>query len=171
MDEYERAQRRLVEHDVLDRLGEIYAPLAGQRVEAAALLVARGLDALGADTAFVATVSADGKTLEVVRVTPASENVVHLAFPLDSPYPIAEAIRGRRTMFIASNEQLACDHPGLVRVQAADHACATLPLFDPEGDLLGALNIGFEHPHEFDDEERRRIESLGELCACAMTPR
>jgi ABC-type oligopeptide transport system ATPase subunit len=83
MDDDEHAQRRLVEHDVLDRLGEIYAPLAGaERVEAAALLVARGLDALGADTAFVV-----------------------------------------------------------------------------------------ENPHEFDDEERQRIESLGDLCACVMAPR
>jgi GAF domain-containing protein len=169
MDNTERARNRLEEHDVLTRLGEIYAPVAGlQPVEAAALLVARTLDDLGADTGFLATLAPDGQTLEVIRVTPASENLVRLAFPLSSPYPIAEAMRGRQSMFIASNEQLRCDHPGLVRVQSEDHACATLPLFDDQGELLGAINIGFDDPHEFSEDERSGIEMLADRCATVM---
>ena len=169
MDNNERAQNRLEEHDVLARLGEIYAPIVGrQYIDTAALLFAVTLDSLGADTGFLATVTEDGQTLDVVRVTATSDNVVRLAFPLDSPYPVAEAIRARRALYIASNEQLRCDHPGLVRVQSEDHACATLPLFGTDGDLLGALNIGFEDPHEFSDDERRSIELLGERCATAM---
>lgn len=169
MDEDSEAQNRLRERHVLDRLGALYTPIAGLRpADAAALFVAQGLDALGADTAFVGTVGEDGQTLEVIRVTPASDNLVRLAFPLGSPYPIAEAIRVRRPMFIASNEQLRCDHPGLVRVQSEDHACATMPLFDEQGDLLGALNVGFEDPHEFSDGERRMIEFLAGRCATIL---
>jgi GAF domain-containing protein len=169
MDDIDQARNRHRERDVLDRLGAIYAPIAGSGpVDAAARFVAQGLELVGADAGFVATVAADGQTLEVIRVTPASDNLVRLAFPLGSPYPIAEAIRGRRAMFIASNEQLRCDHPGLVRVESDDHACATLPLFDERGDLLGAINVGFEDPHEFSDEERRVIEFLAERCATIL---
>lgn len=172
MDDIDQAQNRRREQDVLDRLGAIYAPIAGSGpVDAAALFVAQGLDMVGADAGFVGTVAADGQTLEVIRVTAASDNLVRLAFPLGSPYPIAEAIRGRRAMFIASNEQLRCDHPGLVRVDSEDHACATIPLFDAQGDLLGALNVGFEDPHEFSDEERRVIEFLAERCATILAAR
>jgi GAF domain-containing protein len=169
MDDDDQAQNRLRERDVLDRLGAIYAPIAGLRpADAAALLVSQGLDALGADTGFVGIVGEDGQTLEVIRVTPSSDSLVRLAFPLGSPYPIAEAIRARRPMFIASNEQLRCDHPGLVRVQSEDHACATIPLFGDEGDVVGALNVGFGDPHEFSDEERRVIEFLAERCATIL---
>jgi GAF domain-containing protein len=169
MDDTDQARNRRRERDVLDRLGTIYAPLAGSGpVDTAARFVAQGLETIGADAGFVATVAADGQTLEVIRVTPASDDLVRLAFPVASPYPIAEAIRVRRAMFIASNEQLRCDHPGLVRVQSEDHACATLPLFDEQGDLLGALNIGFEDPHEFSDGERRVIEFLAERCATIL---
>ena len=165
----DQTQNRLDERAVLDRLGAIYAPISGlQPLDAAALLVARDLDVLGADTGFVATVAGDGQTLEVVRVTPASEHLVRLAFPLSSPYPLAEAIRVRRTLFVASNEQLACDHPGLVRVKSEDHACATMPLFDEQGALVGALNLGFEDPHEFGEAERRVIEFLADRCAAVL---
>lgn len=123
---------------------------------------------LGADAGFVATVAADGRTLEVVRVTPYSDAPVHLKFPADGPYPLAETLRTRHPLFIASNDQLACDHPGLVRVKAEDHACASLPLEGENGELLGALNLGFEDAHEFTDEERELIDLLVRHCALAL---
>ena len=134
----------------------------------ATAIVADCLDALQADAGFVATVADDGRTLEVGRVTPYSRKPVRLTFPLDAPYPLAETIRTRRPLFIASNDEL-CDHPGLVRVQSEDHACATLPLFDADGELLGAVNIGFDEPHTFTEEELKAIDALASHCASAMS--
>ena len=131
------------------------------------MIVAQCLDALDADAGFVATVSSDGSTLQVARVTPFSDQPVHLEFPLDAPYPLAEVVRTRRPLFIPSNEDL-CDHPGLVRVMSEDHACATLPLLDGDGELLGALNLGFDEPHDFTDAELELIDTLGRHCADAM---
>lgn len=156
--------------DLLARLEAASAPPSEATTpgDVATAIVARSLNVLEADAGFVATVSADGETLEVARVTPFAQEPVRLSFPLDAPYPLAETIRTRRPLFIASNEALECDHPGLVRVQGEDHACATMPLHADDGELLGALNLGFEDPHEFTDEERELIELVAARCAEAM---
>ncbi len=152
--------------DLMRRLEAIYSD-GGSRTPAdrAALLVAAELESLRADAAFVATVSDDGTRIEVSRVTPYSEGPVHLAFPANAPYPLAEVLRRPAALFIESNEQLACDHPGLVRVEEADHACATIPLRDAEARVIGALNLGFEDPHAFGEAERVLIEAVAERCA------
>ncbi len=137
--------------------------------EVATVIVAECLEAVDADAGFVATISDDGGALEVWRVTRYSHNPVHLTLALDSPYPLAETVRLRRPLFITSNEQLACDHPGLVRVKAEDHACATMPLFDENGEVLGAINLGFDEPHVFSGEEVEVFERLGRHCADAMS--
>ena len=133
----------------------------------ATLIVAQSLEALDADAGFLATVSHDERTLEGTRVTAYSDEPVRLAFPLDAPYPLAEVVRTRRPLLIPSNEDL-CDHPGLVRVKSEDHACATLPLIDADGQLLGALNLGFDEPHDFTEAQLDVIDILGRHCAEAM---
>lgn len=101
-------------------------------------------------------------------MTVASDNLVRLAFPIDAPYPLANALRTERSMFIASNEQLRCEHPGLVRVEAADHACATVLLRGEDSALLGAVNVAFEDPHEFTDDERLLIDAVARRCAIVL---
>ena len=138
--------------------------------DVATVIVAQCLEALDADAGFVATVDEKRQRLNVARVTPFSETPVRLELPLDAPYPLAETVRTRQALFIESNERLTCDHPRLVRVAAEDHACATLPLFDTDGgELIGALNLGFDEPHAFSDEELELIDLLGRRCAEAMS--
>ena len=134
----------------------------------ATVIVATFLAELEADAGFVATLRPDGQTLDVARVTPYSDKPVHLAFPVDAPYPLAETIRTRQPLFIASNDEL-CEHPGLIRVKSEDHACATLPLLDEDGELLGALNLGYDEPHAFTSDELELIDVLGRHCAQAMS--
>ena len=137
-------------------------------VQVVAVLLRQLLDELDADAAYVATSAGDGETLEVARVTPFSREPVRLSMPADAPYPIAETIRTRRPLFIGSNEEL-CEHPGLLRVKTDDHACATLPLVDEGGELLGAINLAFEEPHTFTERELEMIALIGEHCAQAMS--
>lgn len=154
----------------LSQLGEIYASgaLPDSAAVRAARLLAALLDLLGADVGFLGTVTPDGGTLDVFRVTPFSENLVRLAFPLDAPYPLAYAVRTELPAFIASNEELRCDHPGLVRIEERDHACATVPLHDLDGRLLGAVNVSFEEPHAFTDGERALIDAAARRCAAVL---
>jgi len=165
-----RESSREQDVELMRRLENIYAgggvtPTPG---DAAAIVAAAGLELLGADAGFVATLSEDGAAIEVSRVTPYSATPVHLAFPVDAPYPLAAVFRRKTELFIESNDQLACDHPGLVRMEETDHACATIPLRDADGRLLGALNLGFEDPRAFDDPERRAIQALAGRCAAAL---
>lgn len=148
--------------DQLEQIGGLTEASAGDR---AALAIAAELERVGADAAFVATLSANGRIVDVSRVTQFSEHPARLAFPVEAPYPLAEVMRRGDSLFIASNEQLNCDYPGLIRIQHVDHACATIPLRDAGGRLLGALNLGFEEPHEFSEAERAEIELLAERCA------
>ena len=134
----------------------------------AAVIVAESLPAIAADAGFVAVVEDDGQTVNVLRVTPFADAPIRLTFPLESPYPLAETIRRRQPLFIESNERLACDHPGLVRINEEDHACATLPLFDDDREILGALNLAFDEPHTFSNEELELIEVLARECRQAM---
>lgn len=132
-----------------------------------AAIVGECLADLDADAGFVATVGEDG-ALDVARVTQFSETPVRLAFPVDAPYPIAATLRTGQPLFIASNETL-CEHPGLLRVKSEDHACATQPLFDEDGQVIGALNIGFDDPHEFSEQELQLLGVLACECAAAMS--
>lgn len=149
----------------MDQLEEIDGLTEASAGDRAALAIATELARVGADAGFVATLSANGRIVDVSRVTRFSEHPARLAFPVEAPYPLAEVMRRGAAIFIASNEQLSCDHPGLVRIQDVDHACATIPLRDAGGRLLGALNLGFEEPHEFSEAERAEIELLAERCA------
>lgn len=153
------------DNDLLQRLEQIYAHGPATAADRAAAFIGAELERVGADAGFVATISEDGRAIEVARVTPWSKNPVRLGFPINAPYPLADVLRRGKSLFIASNDQLRCDHPGLTRVEEEDHACATLPLRDEEGRLLGALNLAFEDAHEFSDGERSVIRELAERCA------
>jgi hypothetical protein len=156
------------ERDLMARLETVYAFAAASALDAAAAVLSSRLRILGADAGFVATVTPDGRTIEVARVTPFSGVPVRLMFPLDSPYPLAAAIRREEALFISSNDTLACDHPGLIRLRGEDHACATVPLRGVDGTVIGSANVSFEEPREFSDHDRAEIESLFAACAEAM---
>ena len=154
----------------LERLAEIYATSHGEGIpsEWAAACLRTALTSLNADAGFVATLTADGRTVEAIRVTPSSESFVRLAFPVTSSYPLAATLRHRQALFIGSNLELGCDHPGLTRLNAEDHGCATVALTDADGLLLGAINVAFDEPHEFTAEDRATIERVAGECSAIL---
>ena len=136
--------------------------------DVAATMIADSLSAIGADAGFVATLDPDLGTLEIARVTPYARHPVRFTLALETPYPLAETIRTRESLFIENNEQLACNNPGLIRMRLEDHSCATVPLLDESGELLGALNLGFDEPRAFAARDYERIDLLARHCALAM---
>jgi GAF domain-containing protein len=153
----------------LDRLAALADGLPESLpIDAAAAFVGRSLHVVGADVGFVAMAAADAETIEVRRVTRYSHNPVRLTFPVDARYPLAETMRTQQPLFIADNEDLVCNHPGLVRVNADDHACATVPLLDRDR-VVGAINIAYEDPHDFTDEERELVAAVGRYCTGLLT--
>lgn len=156
--------------DLIQRLERVYASMHGPVaiVDAAAAMLAGRLNQLGADVGFVAAVTPDGETVEVARVTPHSNIPVRLAFPISAPYPLAAAIRYDARMFISSNEALACDHPGIVRIRGDDHACVTVPLHGSNGRVAGSLNVSFEEPRDFTDADRALIDDITVECEAVL---
>jgi transcriptional regulator with GAF, ATPase, and Fis domain len=132
-----------------------------------AMCLAAELERVGADAGYIGTPTRSDM-VEVARVTPFSSRPVRLVFAADAPYPLVEALRTGSPIFIGSNAELACDHPGLVRAVADDHACATMPLTAADGTVLGSLNLGFEEPHEFTEAERAEIERIAARCSTAL---
>lgn len=153
---------------VLGSPGSVVRDVARMPADVAATMVADSLSALGADAGFVATLEPDLGTLDIARVTPYARHPVRFTLALEAPYPLAETIRTREPLFIENNEQLACDNPGLVRIRSEDHSCATIPLLDESGELLGALNLGFDEPRTFSARDYERIDLLARQCAQAM---
>lgn len=137
--------------------------------DVAATMIADSLSALGADAGFVATPDQELGLLEIARVTPYARHPVRFTLALDAQYPLAETIRTRESLFIENNEQLACNNPGLIRMRSEDHSCATVPLLDESGELLGALNLGFDEPRTFGARDYERIDLLTRHCAQAMS--
>ena len=136
--------------------------------EVSVALVNSGLRSLGADVGFVGRVDEGRTTLNVLRLFATSPSVQErLELPLDAPYPLAEAMRRSEALFIGSNEELSCDFPGLSRISAEDHACATVPLRDGD-EVFGALNVGFDEPRAFTDDDRALLVELARRCAQAM---
>jgi hypothetical protein len=149
---------------LMRRLEGVYAGGPSVPIDEVATLLGGRLAGLGADAGFVATLSSDRTMLEVARVTPFSTAPVRLAFSADAPYPLAHVIRSDEAIFITSNEALACDHPGLLRVRDEDHACATLPLHGAEGAVIGSANVSWEAPREFSDADRDEVAALLAEC-------
>ena len=137
-------------------------------VDVAAGCLFEELSQLGADAGYIGRPGPSQLSIEVARVTPFSPLPVRLAFPATALYPLVQALRSGSPLFIGSNEQLECDHPGLIRVVAEDHACATFPLRAGDGAVVGAVNFAFEEPREFTDDDRNRIAAAADRCAKAL---
>ncbi|MDQ5820102.1 MAG: GAF domain-containing protein [Actinomycetota bacterium] len=149
--------------------GPVVRDAARMPADVAATMIADSLSALGADAGFVATVDPDHGALEIARMTPYARHPVRFTLPREAPYPLAEAIRTREPLFIENNDQLKCDNPGLVRIRSEDHSCATVPLLDESGELLGALNLGFDEPRAFSARDYELIDLLARHCSEAMS--
>ena len=135
---------------------------------AAARCLARELGGIDADVGYVGVPDESAVSVEAARVTPHSDAVVRLAFQANAPYPLAVTLRSGHPLFIESNHRLRCEHPGLLRVVAADHACATLPLLDEAGSIIGAMNVSYEEPREFTRSDRSAIERVATQCAAVL---
>lgn len=162
-----RARMRL---ELLDRLEQGSQALDRALTPTQVLLAVlrEGLAVMGADTGYLAVLDDDDANLQVWRINPASDSVEHLGeVPLDARLPIAEAARTGALLFIGSNEDLRCNHPGLTRMLAEDHACATLPLV-VRGRVRAVLNIGFKEARVFDERDRELFTLLADRAAVAL---
>jgi signal transduction histidine kinase len=89
--------------------------------------------------------------------------------PIDSSWPLAEAVRTGEPVFVASLEELRARYPRadkrLLRMTAGALACIPLAL---EGRVIGAFKVRFDGPREFSDWEVTFFSTLAHAAAQAI---
>jgi serine phosphatase RsbU (regulator of sigma subunit) len=142
---------------------------AGTVAEAAAA-VADGLRAaLGASVASVCTLGADGllHTVEA-RGYPPEQEAGYAAMRLSAPFPIPEAARTGRPVWLGDRATLLARYPGIERrLRPNTQASAALPLL--AGDrVIGALGTAYTTPRRFGTADRTFLSAVADQLAIAL---
>lgn len=157
----------------LAALQELTARLVGLREpsEVAEVVLGQGVAALGATTASLCLLSADGEHLEVAANTGYPDDVVDrwARFRLDAPTPAGEAVRNSVGIYISTLGELKELYPIFAGAPVVgDEAMAVLPLVEDSTGPLGAMVLGFAEPREFSPDERRMLAALAGQAAVAL---
>jgi serine phosphatase RsbU (regulator of sigma subunit) len=153
-------------------LQSLTARLAALRDEQAVtdLVLGEGLAQLGGHNGSLCLLDHTGQTLELAAQVGYGPEVTTswARFPLDAHLPASDAVRERRPVFLESFAERDRLYPLLKSAPSvADAAHAVMPL-EVEGDVLGALVVGFPAPRPFDADDRRFLEALADQCAVAI---
>src|SRR5580698_7189636 len=89
--------------------------------------------------------------------------------PLNEPIPITAAALHGRAIYVETPEQFAAQWPDARRLftSADDEELAAAPLVVRRV-VIGALMLGYDRPHVFDEAERAFIQAMAQLCAAAI---
>jgi signal transduction histidine kinase len=182
------ASRRL--RALAELSGSLTDPLTAE--EAADLVERQALAVLGASSAVVVTLaqgapnvnavaspgaqplapgsgkSSDTLTLVHAIGLPADVRATLQQFPLDAPLPLAEVARTGEPVFLASERELRrYAEWGDALIGAGACAAAVVPVW-ANRQLRGVLGLTWAESHEFDEDERAFVISLGVMCAQAI---
>lgn len=160
--------------------------------EAANLVERQALAVLGASSAVVVTLAqvapnvpgaasaharplapasgrlSDSLTLVHAIGLPADVRATLQQFPLDAPLPLAEVARTGAPVFLPSKHELRhYAEWGEALIRAGACAAAAVPVW-ANRHLRGVLGLTWASPHEFDEDERAFVVSLGVMCAQAI---
>jgi hypothetical protein len=135
--------------------------------EVAHLVVEQAVEALGAAAGVV--VLRDGRELELRHHVGYDLAVTEpwSRFDLDTPVPIAEAVRNGEIVTIESREAWEARYPDSPITVRQFEAVAAVP-FEFQGVALGAMGVSFERPHAFSPEDRAFMIALGRQCGQAL---
>jgi diguanylate cyclase (GGDEF)-like protein len=157
------AQKRANELEIFSEINEELASSLNLR-EVLEALVDRGLRLGAADAVTVFVRNRETGELTDYRVTAAArDELKHL--PPPRPDGLTNTVaRSGEAAFIAEtrNHPLYADgaYPDLCSI-------ASLPL-KFEGEVVGVMNAGYIHPHEFNDEEIRLLSTLADAAAVTV---
>ncbi len=161
---------RLEAEEFLRRASELTSALSlARKVEdVAQATLDLGLPALGARAGAFLLLSSGGKELLTVDARGYEAGALNdfASFPVDSPHPVAQAVREREAVFIGSAAERARLYPALPEVKAHS-GWAALPLEGNRGSI-GAIALSFAADQVFDIATRERARRLAWQCAQAL---
>jgi serine phosphatase RsbU (regulator of sigma subunit)/anti-sigma regulatory factor (Ser/Thr protein kinase) len=153
--------------DRLARLQKVTASLARAltREEVAAVFVREGMGALQADAGLVAMLlDRRCQTLASAGYPPQLEEDLR-RFPLEAPFPLAEAMRTGQPIWLESNEDW---RTRFGRPRAPLPTGMAVPLIVRRR-IIGAIGFRFTaSDRRFDADERAFVQTLAEQCAQAL---
>lgn len=169
----ERDARRIAEAAV-ERVMRLQA-VTGALAETISLddvahaVVTAGLAALGADAGSIAIHEPGSDSLLVVHAAGYDSEIVdrYRTIPLDSPLPLAEAIRKGDVIMVGSEQERLDRYPDLERSVHRYASLAAIPMVI-EGRAIGAIGLSFTEAHQFDEESRAFMLAVAQQCGLAV---
>ena len=152
---------------------ELTAALASALTAAdvAAIIVDKGVAAVGAYAGSMMLLNGNGTALERVRAVGYPEEMLARwpQVPLDQPLPLSEAVRDKVAVLIGDDRTLTARYPHLTaeREKTGTKALAAVPLL-VDGRALGGLGLSFRSEQEFTADDRAFIQGLAAKCALAL---
>jgi len=135
------------------------------------VIVEQSMAALGASSALVALVNESKTELEIVRAVGYSPDLVDAwrNFPIDSPSPLAEAVRTGKPIWAQPIQNRVARYPHLAQMYAQYdfEAWISIPLM-VEGWAVGGISLGFAHFQELNGEDQAFILAVAQQCAQAI---
>jgi len=135
------------------------------------VVVNQGLAALKAKAGFIALLTDNDKTLELVSGFGYPQEILNTwsRFPLTASLPITDAVRTQQPILIESREIWAERYPHLATEYASSNtnAWVAMPLI-VEGRSVGGLGLSFVQPQTFSEEDCAFMLALAQQCAQAI---
>ncbi len=162
------------ESDQLTRLYSIAAALSETLTpgDVARVAVRQGIALFGATAGSLALVKEDGKSLEMCGSSGYPQEVIAQwdRFTIDTPIPLARAVRSGEPVFIASPEERLAMFPNVaaeLKTHSEFQSAACIPLIIG-GRTVGSLVFSFQHTGAFTAHQREMLASLARHCAQAL---
>ncbi|MCI0578723.1 MAG: GAF domain-containing protein, partial [Chloroflexi bacterium] len=161
----EAARRTAALQAITAALSEALTPAQVGKV-----VMRQGLAALGAQAGSVAILNETGEEIEILDAVGYSPELLARwrRFSVNTPTPLAEAIRTGEMILIESVEELATRYPDLVRQRTQQYyAWATVPL-TISGRTIGSMGLSFDRARIFTLGEQAFMIVLAQQCAQAL---
>jgi signal transduction histidine kinase len=163
----ERALERIARlQSITAALSESLTP-----VQVSEVIVEQSMAALEASSALVALLNENKTELEIVRAVGYKQDLVDAwrYFPIDSPSPLAEAVRTGQSIWAESRQNRIARYPHLaeVYVQYDIDAWISIPLM-VEGSAVGGISLGFAELQQLSGEDRAFLLAIAQQCAQAI---
>jgi GAF domain-containing protein/anti-sigma regulatory factor (Ser/Thr protein kinase) len=137
--------------------------------EVAATAAAQGAQAVGADSAWVALLDEEKRSLELAHAdghAPTTRERFR-SLPLDAELPLAAAARTTTPLWLEGADAIFGPYPRFREVRPGAQSAALLPLTDA-GEALGAIGLVFDRPRTFNSDDREYLVTLTRLCGQAL---
>jgi PAS domain S-box-containing protein len=173
--EAERIARRAAEDSArrLEALRRATSELGGTLgpQEVADVVMRAAIPAVGGDRGAVSVLSEDGRELHVIATLGYASDVQaqYQRISVDADFPLADAVRGRQSLFLNDLAARRQRYPALghLLAQNGGGAMASIPLI--VGDrVIGAIGINWTTDRDFDEGEVAFLDSLAQQCAQAL---